>query len=63
MSTKRILLTERGVILLETTLHGGFGAEIARGYTLTTKRTPEAWTFDNLPAAEAAFRAEVERCK
>lgn len=60
-SEKKILKAENGVTLTEVTLRSG-GAVAAVAYTLKSKCTPEVPNFDNLPAAEAAFRAEVARC-
>jgi len=61
-SEKRILRAENGVTLTEVTLRSG-GAVAPIAYVVKSKRTPEAPNFDNLAAAEAGFREEVNRCK
>jgi hypothetical protein len=60
-SEKRILKSAGGVTLTEVALRSG-SAISALAYTVRSKRTPEAPNFDNLPAAELAFRDEVARC-
>jgi hypothetical protein len=60
MSERKILRAAKGVTLTEVCLFDE-GTIVARGYSVQSRSTPEAWDFANLAEAEARYRDEVSK--
>jgi hypothetical protein len=60
MAKRRVLKSERGVILTEEILFGGEPRrKIDIAYTVKSKRRPEGKTFDNKAAATKYYQVQV----
>lgn len=61
-STRTVVRAEAGVVLTRVDLPGSEGGLLASAWVLTSKRSPESWTFESAQEAEEAFKAELGRC-
>ena len=57
-SDQQVIRSEHGVVLSKATLRQGNFA-VAEAYCVTSRRIPDAPSFDTLLAAEEYYRAEV----
>lgn len=57
-SAQQVIRSEHGVVLAKATVSRGNFA-VVEAYCVTSRRIPDAPSFDTLAAAEEYFRAEV----